>query len=97
MITHTRIEREIARAAPFDILVNDEPVRCHPGEMLATAILAAGITSFRRTEAGAPRMPVCNMGVCFDCFVHVAGIGMVRACMTPSQPGMAVELPKARP
>lgn len=88
-----RIERSVGRPEPFDISVNGKAVRCHPGEMLATALLAADITVFRRTASNAARMPVCNMGVCFECLVDVAGLGLVRSCLVPVERGMIVALP----
>ena len=97
MSTFTRIDHGVERPAPFDISVNGQTVSCHPGETLATALLAAGVGVFRRTASNAPRMPVCNMGVCFDCVVTVSGHGIVRACMTPVARGMEVQLTGVAP
>lgn len=88
-----RIDLDVLRPAPISIEVNGLPVACHPGETVATALLAAGVVIFRRTPAGAPRAPVCNMGVCFDCIVTIDGRPGVRSCMTRVAPHMRVEVP----
>ncbi|MER9316249.1 (2Fe-2S)-binding protein [Mesorhizobium sp. M0659] len=93
MSERMRIERNVHRPDPFDIAVNGQPVRCHQGEMLATALLAADIKVFRRMPSKAARMPVCNMGVCFECLVEVDGLGLVRSCLLPVERGMTMVLP----
>ena len=68
-------------------------VQVREGTMLALALLEAGIEVFRDTPAsGAPRAPLCLMGVCFDCLVQVDGRANVQACMTPVRDGMRVLL-----
>lgn len=32
----------------------------------------------------------CGIGVCQQCLVHVEGRGVVRACVTPYEPGMVI-------
>jgi predicted molibdopterin-dependent oxidoreductase YjgC len=83
-----------SRGKPFDIVVNDKPVRAFPGETIAGVLLAAGQTVFRRTrESDAPRGVFCGMGVCYDCLVDVQGGSLVRACMTAAEPGMVITVP----
>jgi predicted molibdopterin-dependent oxidoreductase YjgC len=89
-----RIDAGVARPAPILIHVNGVPTSCHPGETVATALLAAGIVVFRRTATGAARAPVCNMGVCFDCLVTVDGRPAVRSCMTRVAEHMRIEVPR---
>ena len=49
-------------------------VTARPGDTVAVALLAAGITACRHTPvSGAPRGPFCMMGVCFECLVTVDG------------------------
>ncbi|MEW7850735.1 (2Fe-2S)-binding protein [Massilia aurea] len=79
------------RPAPITVFVNGAPVEAHPGETVATALLAAGINHFRTARNGAPRAPVCNMGVCFECVVTVDGRPATRSCMTLVEPGMQIE------
>lgn len=73
------------------IYFEGQPVRCADGETVAAALLAAGIKSTRLTpKHGAPRLPFCMMGVCFDCLVEIDGIPNQQACLTVVESGMHV-------
>ena len=85
-----RLERDTERPPPIVIEIDGEHIDAYPGESLATAILASGRRTLRRTEGGSPRGPFCNMGVCFDCVVTVDGVGALRSCMMAVRPGMKV-------
>lgn len=76
----------------FNIEVNGQPIAARHGQTIAAALLAAGQRVFRRTESGEPRGLFCGMGVCFDCLVTVDGLSEQRACMTPVQPCMQIQL-----
>ena len=81
-----------AAHATVDFLMEGRAVQARPGEMLATALLRAGVDRFRETPvSGSPRGPLCLMGVCFDCLVQVNGRPNVQACMTPVEAGMVVQ------
>lgn len=68
---------------PVTILVDGEPLHARRGEPLAAALLAAG----RRVGV------FCNMGSCCECRVTLAPAGRrVRACLTPVEDGMVVEI-----
>lgn len=74
---------------PFNYEGRDIVAR--PGDMVATALLAAGETGLRATPvSAAPRAPYCMMGVCFDCLMEIDGVGNRQACLTPVAPGMQV-------
>jgi D-hydroxyproline dehydrogenase subunit gamma len=90
-MTATRIDHGVQRPAPVSIDVDGARVDAYPGESLATALLAAGVRVFRRTQSREPRGPFCNMGVCFECVIAVDGEEGVRACVTPVRAGMRVE------
>jgi len=61
------------------------------GQSLAAALLESGIVTFRKSrDNNEPRGPYCLMGTCFECLVHVEGIGTCQACVTPINPGMRV-------
>ncbi|HEX5594478.1 MAG TPA: (2Fe-2S)-binding protein [Micromonosporaceae bacterium] len=77
------------RPAPVTIEVDGRAVTAHPGESLATALLAAGHTT-GTTTSGAPRAPYCNMGVCFDCVVTVDDQPYQRSCLVRVRPGLRV-------
>jgi D-hydroxyproline dehydrogenase subunit gamma len=80
-------------AAPVSLQVEGRPVQARVGDTVALALLQAGVSTFRETPvSGAPRAPLCLMGVCFDCLVEVDGRANVQACMTPVADGMAVRL-----
>lgn len=78
--------------ATLTIWFDDLPIPAREGDSIAVALLAAGITSTRRTAvSGAPRGPYCMMGACFDCLATVDGRQNVQTCMTPVRDGMRVE------
>lgn len=79
------------RPAAVTIYIDGAAVPAYPGETVATALLAAGTSRFRTTRGGAPRAPVCNMGVCFECAVTVDGRPGTRSCMTLITPNMHIE------
>lgn len=75
------------------ITVNGKEVRVRAGLPLALALMETAITPLRRsTISGAPRSPLCLMGVCFECLVHVDGRRNVQSCMIEVKDGMSVEL-----
>lgn len=66
-------------------------ILARPGDTVAAALLAGGITGFRETPvSGAPRGPYCMMGVCFECMVEIDGAGNRQACMIPAADGMVI-------
>lgn len=74
------------------LTVDGKPVRARSGDTVAAALLAAGIDRCRTTPVtGAPRLPYCLMGVCFDCLVTIDGVGSRQACLVPVHEGMTVE------
>ena len=40
--------------------------------------------------SGAPRLPYCMMGACFDCLAEIDGVANRQACMVPATPGMRI-------
>jgi D-hydroxyproline dehydrogenase subunit gamma len=71
------------------LIVNGHPVEVPAGASVAAAVARVTL-HFRRSVDGAPRAPLCGMGVCFECRVRVDGAAHVRACMTPVSEGMQV-------
>ncbi|MBN9037648.1 MAG: (2Fe-2S)-binding protein [Rhizobiales bacterium] len=73
------------------IEVDGRRIACAPGENLAAVLLRAGFGPFRSTPvSGAPRMPYCMMGVCFDCLAVVDGVPNSQTCLTAVADGMTV-------
>ncbi len=70
-----------------------QTVRGRPGQSVAAALWASGITQLRRTsEDAAPRGYFCGMGICFDCLVTIDGRRNCQACLVPVADGMQVTL-----
>jgi D-hydroxyproline dehydrogenase subunit gamma len=79
------------------VTVDGDAIEAREGEMVAAAMLAAGILQFRTTPvSGAPRGPLCMMGVCFECLVTIDGTGSRQACLTPVRGGMKIETQRGR-
>ena len=74
----------------IEITVNGRIVRAAGGSTVAAALLAAGESTFRVSESGEPRGPLCGMGICYECRVAIDEIGQRRACMVTVRPGMRV-------
>ncbi len=74
----------------IQLRVNGRVVTVPAGTAVATAIAAAGVTQFRRSISGAPRGPVCGMGVCMECRVTINGQPNRRSCQTLCEAGMEV-------
>jgi len=85
-----RIPGIAERPPPVTLLVDDESITAYPGESLAAALLAAGITTLRSSpRAKQPRGAFCFMGLCQECLVRVDG-QTVLACQTLIERGMVV-------
>jgi sarcosine oxidase subunit alpha len=79
------------------LTVDGRTVAAAPGDTVAAALLAAGVTSFCRSPVSqAGRAPYCGMGVCFDCRVTIDGVGSRQACLTPVRNGMDVQTGSSR-
>ncbi|MFC3059017.1 (2Fe-2S)-binding protein [Paenirhodobacter populi] len=77
--------------ATITIFMDDTPIPARPGETIAACLLRAGLSRFRTTPvSGAPRLPYCMIGHCFDCLVEIDGVGSRQACLSPVSDGMRV-------
>jgi predicted molibdopterin-dependent oxidoreductase YjgC len=90
--------RTVDVSAPdLTVTVDGNTIEARNGDTVAAAMLAAGILQFRTTPvSGAPRGPLCMMGVCFECLVTIEGIGSRQACLTLVRPGMNIETQSGR-
>ncbi|MGW2465049.1 (2Fe-2S)-binding protein [Streptomyces sp. NPDC004457] len=83
--------RKLTRARPgppCTVSLDGRPLQALPGQTVAAALWAAGVTAWRSTRgAGRPRGVFCGIGVCFDCLVTVNGRPNQRACLVPVRPG----------
>lgn len=74
------------------ILVNGVPRRV-PGDItVAAALWRLDVVSFRHDRGGAPRAPLCAMGVCYECRVTIDGVVGARACLVQVREGLSVEV-----
>ncbi|KPL53013.1 (2Fe-2S)-binding protein [Prosthecomicrobium hirschii] len=82
---------------PVGIFVDGTAVTAREGDTVSAALLASGL-DVRRTTAvsGAPRLPYCMMGVCFDCLVTVDGTGNRQGCLITVREGMRIEIQKGK-
>ena len=81
----------IERGEPFAISFAGRAVEAYPGEMISSALFAAGIRVFgHHHRDGAPQGIYCANGQCSQCLVLADGVP-VKACMTSAEPGMRVE------
>ncbi len=86
---------ELQEIEEVEITVDGEVVRARPGEMIAAALMAAGIRALRWTKKhDHPRGVYCAIGRCTDCAMTVDGIPNVRTCITPVKAGMVIETQK---
>ena len=70
-----RIEEDVPQAL-VSLHIEGRPVQARADDSVAVAMLAAGVAVFRETPvSGAPRAPLCMMGVCFECLVEIDNNG----------------------
>ena len=82
----------VERGRPVSIVVDGEAIAAHEGEMLAAALMAAGVWRLRLSpSARAPRGAFCLMGICQECAIFVDG-DIRQACQVPARHGLRVEL-----
>ena len=87
----------IERGEPFSFTFSGRELTAYPGEMISSALYAAGIRVFgHHPKDGAPQGIYCANGQCAQCLVLADGVP-VKACMTPAEPGMRVEPVDALP
>ena len=79
------------------IYVEGTLVEVREGDTVSAALLASGLDVRRATAvSGAPRLPYCMMGVCFDCLVTIDGVGNRQGCLVTVADGMQIEIQKGK-
>ena len=82
---------DVVRGHPVRFTFDGEAIEAYEGETVASALLAAGKRTLRRSPRRAePRGLFCVVGTCFDCVVAIDDAPGIRACMTPVVEGMTV-------
>ena len=75
------------------IFVDGIAVAARQGDTVSAALLASGQDARRSTAvSGAPRLPYCMMGVCFDCLVTIDGVGNRQGCLVHVREGMRIDV-----
>ncbi len=72
------------------IIIDGQATQVEVGTTVAAAVLNSGRTVLRRSAAGAPRGPLCGMGICFECRVEIDGMAHSRSCQIHCRAGMEV-------
>lgn len=91
-ITKHPILGDIEQRRMVKIYVDGTELVAFEGEMIAAALMAAGIKTFRYTKRRhSPRGVFCGIGRCTDCIMTVNGVPNVRTCVTPVEEGMVIK------
>lgn len=71
--------------------IEGEDFRVPVGETVAATILVHNL-GYTRTSpiSGAPRAPLCMMGVCFECLMEINGLANTQACQVEVAEGMKI-------
>ena len=73
------------------VLIEGREVQVPAGETVAAAVLASGLGHTRTSPiSGAPRAPLCMMGVCFECLMEIDGVPNRQACQVRVADGMRI-------
>ncbi len=82
----------IDRDKPVRIIYRGQPIKAYQGDTVASALLAAGVTTFTRSfKYHRRRSASCLSGQCSRCTMNVDGRMHVKTCRTPVREGMSVE------
>jgi D-hydroxyproline dehydrogenase subunit gamma len=81
----------------ISVTVNGARVAVPSGTTALAAILLTGTPAVRRSVSGAPRGPLCAMGVCFECRATVNRRRHVRTCQILCAPGMDIRSNESEP
>jgi predicted molibdopterin-dependent oxidoreductase YjgC len=75
-----------------EIIIDGKSIQASENMTVAAAALFCGLESVRETPiSGSYRLPLCMMGVCFECLMTIDGKANQRGCQVKVQPGMVVE------
>jgi sarcosine oxidase subunit alpha len=72
------------------VSVDGRPITVAAGAMVSTAVALAEAALFRRSVTGQPRVPLCGIGICFECRVTIDGRPHCRSCQIACAHGMEV-------
>jgi len=72
------------------VLVNGVETPAWDGETVASVLLRVPDAGRRSPVSGKPRLPYCQMGVCFECLAIVDGVSSTQGCLVPVRQGMRI-------
>lgn len=79
------------RGARITFTFDGQPLEAHEGEMLAAALMAAGVYRLRSSPArGGARGSFCLMGACQECIVRIDG-RVQQSCLVTVRAALRVE------
>jgi len=79
------------RGGEVSMTLDGRTIQARAGEMLAAALMAAGVYRLRHSPGGgAPRGAFCLMGVCQECLVRVGG-QLRQSCLVEVAEGLEIE------
>ena len=73
------------------VFVNGIETSAWMGETVASVLLRVPGSGRTSPVSGNPRLPYCQMGVCFECLAIVDGVASTQGCLVPVKPGMKIE------
>jgi predicted molibdopterin-dependent oxidoreductase YjgC len=76
--------------ARISLSINARSISVAPGVTVAAAVAQAGSIVTRLAVGGAPRAPLCGMGICHECRVTIDGRMHQLSCQTLCAEGMQV-------
>ncbi|MGB0848053.1 MAG: (2Fe-2S)-binding protein [Thiolinea sp.] len=80
---------------PVTIYWQGQALQARTDDTIASALLAAGIRTNRKSPSGQAREPFCMMGSCFECLVELEG-RIVQGCMEPVSDQMQLSSPSTQ-
>jgi predicted molibdopterin-dependent oxidoreductase YjgC len=84
-----RLQAQSGEVVTVNVEGND--VQVPAGDTVAAVVLAMDLLPTRTTAvSGAPRAPLCMMGVCFECLMEIDGIANRQACQVQVTEGMRI-------
>lgn len=85
-----RMKKPAGKNQIIELSVNGIEIQAAQGETVAGALLAEG-ERVCQVHNERPLGVFCNIGICYNCLMHIDGRYGVRACQTKVKPGMRVE------
>lgn len=83
--------KTVLEAPDMTVTVNGVETPAWNGETVAGILMRVPDAGRTTAISGSPRLPYCQMGVCFDCLAIIDGVASSQGCLVPARPGMRIE------